>query len=143
MTSMAIHQFQSYIDICENYRNQPNYYFFIKNYAFNKMFSYLSNDPYVLNEKEKSYFDSMLAEYKNEMANNPRPPNPISKEEYTNFLENFFNGVEFDKANLRTIEVCKDLTEVLVVFGDLEDLMKKRSKIIYLIFLSGLFYEEN
>lgn len=125
--SKLFSQLQNYLEISEKYRSQPTLYYFIKNYAFNKCCNYVSKDIKVFTQEERAIFDNLLNDYKNELAVN-KPNSFANKEEYIQFLENYFSCVDFDHANLKTIEMCRDLTEVLSFFGELEDLWIRRSK---------------
>jgi hypothetical protein len=121
-------QLQNLMEISEKYKSLPAMYYFIKNYAFNKCCNYVSKDIRVFTPEERAIFDNLLNDYKNELAVN-RPNYNVTKDEYIKFLENYFSGVDFDHANLKIIETCRDLTEIVSVYGELEDLWTRRSKI--------------
>jgi hypothetical protein len=76
---------------------------------------------------ELTLFENALNEFKNE-SNRFSPSNFMSKQDYINFLEAFFSKMDFDNINTYMVKVCKDLIEVLEVFGQLEELWIKRSK---------------
>ena len=127
--SKLFSQLQNYLETADKYKSNPAIYYFLKNYAFNKCCNFLSKDIKAMNEQERVVFDNLLNEYKNEISIN-QPNFGMNKEEYTCFLENFFGGVDFDHASLKVMETCRDLTEVIGVFGEMEELWQRRSKII-------------
>ena len=126
MASKALSQFQNLIEVANNYRQYPEYYFFIKNYAFTKAFNTLSKDYSGVSASDRAIYENMSNEFKQErqLAN----PKILSKEEYVNFLEYYFKNIDFDHADLKALEVCRDLTEIIFVFGVAEELWTKRSK---------------
>jgi hypothetical protein len=124
--SKVLAQFKNYIDIANNNKQNFNVYFFIKNYAFTKAYNVLSKEYSEVNESDRKLFEKMLEEYKQERTL-AKYNHVMSKDEYITFLEQFFSHVDFDNANCYVLEVCKDLTEILSVFGEFEDLWKRRS----------------
>jgi hypothetical protein len=134
--SKLFSQFQNYCDFANSSKNNPNLYFFIKDYAFGKVINFLNRDPNLLNEKEKNQFDSMITYYKQEKSN-LQQQFTLKKEEYTRILENFYDTIDFDNANLYILTLSRDLAEIVFSFPNPEDLWNKRS--IIFIKLSGLF----
>ena len=65
-----------------------------------------------------------------EKTQNPNMP-LISLDQYKAFLEDYFKFINFEQANLDTITICKDLTEVLAIYGPMDELYKKRSKELF------------
>jgi hypothetical protein len=126
--SKLFYHFKIYIDVANNYKNNTQIYFLLKNYAF-KMVGATPNFQSQFDETEKKYFDHTLQEFQNEKANNLNIP-LINADGYKAFLEEFFKPMDFESANLYLLNVCKDLTEVLQIYGPLEDLWNRRSNII-------------
>lgn len=122
MSSSLFHQFQSYLDIADNYRQNPGLYLLIKNYAIKKLSYFASKDQNFLNPNERTFLNNTIEKFRGEFN-----ANPLAKDEYTKFLEKFFDGINFDQAGYRQLEICKDLCEVMYEFGDVEDLWVKRS----------------
>jgi hypothetical protein len=125
MSNLYYH-FKLYIDVANANKNNTLIYFLLKNYAFKMVFSALGSYSSALNETEKALFDRFQAEFHAEKMKNPDIP-LVSDIQYKAFLEEFFKTVDFEQANLDTINICKDLTEVLAIYGPLDDLYKKRS----------------
>jgi hypothetical protein len=134
MNSRVMNQFKNYLDVANAYKQNANIYFFIKNYAFMKAYNVLSKDYSGVSENEMMEFNKMNEEYKNERTQ-AKWSYVMSKEEYKNFLEDFFSRIDFDKANPGLLALSRDLTEILGVFGEYDELTKKRSKFIRCIYL--------
>ena len=126
--SQIFNQFQILMDFADNYKQNLNIYFFIKNFAFMRAFKILSQDEQSSTENEKGYFEQLMMEYKNEKTS-VKHTHVMSKEEYIQFLEEFFEKIDFDNANTYILTVCKSITEILGIFGELEELWQRRSKL--------------
>ena len=133
--SQLFYHFKIYIDVANNYKNNIQLYFLLKNYAF-KMITATPNFMSILSEDEKIIYDQSLNQFQYEKSQNPNIP-LINSEGFKNFLEEFFKTIDFDSANLYLLNVCKDLSEVLLIYGPLDDLWNRRSNILY--YVSGLF----
>ncbi len=129
--SKLFYHFKIYIDVSNNYKNNTQLYFLLKNYAF-KMISATQNYMTIFSNEEKNIYDQLLNEFQYEKSQNINIP-LISSEGYKNFLEEFFKTIDFDNANLYLLNVCKDLTEVLLIYGPMDDLWNRRSNILYYI----------
>lgn len=137
--SNPLKKFKNYLEIANtNMRNQ-NLYFFLKNYAFTNAYNSLQNDSSDVTESDKKTFDYLSQEFNKEKQLFGYNGN-MSKEEYQNFLEYFYGQIDFDNANIEKIEICRDMIEIFYVFGDLDELSKRRSKInIIFYFLVDYF----
>jgi hypothetical protein len=125
--SRTLNQFKNYLEIANaNMRNQ-NLYFFLKNYAFTKAYNSLHKDLIDITDSDKKTFDYLLQEFNKEKQLFGFNAN-LTKEEYQNFLEIYYESIDFDTATLEIMEICKDLTEVIYFFGGADDLTKRRSK---------------
>lgn len=129
MATKTLLKFKNYIDVANNYKQNPKLYFFLKNFAFTKAYNALSKDYTGVSESDRAVFESMMADYKQEKAI-AKPDSVMSKDDYYEFLEFFFSNINFDTCNLYIVEVCQDLNEVLGNFGDFDELATKRSKTI-------------
>jgi hypothetical protein len=134
--SKLFYHFKLYNDVAETNKNNLLIYFLLKNYAFKMVFSAIGTNSNALNETERSKFDKLFADFQVEKSQNPNVP-LISGDQYKQFLENYFNQFDFEKANYDTLNIGKDLTEILAIYGPLDDLALKRCNIIFLTF-SGI-----
>jgi len=124
--SKIIKQFKNYLEIANaNMRNQ-NLYFFLKNYAFNKAYNSIKQDLHVISDSDKKTLDYLLEEFTKEKQLFGFNVN-LTKDEYQNFLENYYGTIDFNNATEDIIEICKDLTEVIYIFGHADDLTNRRS----------------
>jgi hypothetical protein len=135
MNTGLFYQFQSYLDIADNYKQTPGLYFLIKNYAINKITFFLSKNQNILNPNEKTFLNNAIDKFRSEVKNTINA-NALTKEEYSNFLEHYFDKIDFNQANNRQLEICKDLCEVMCEFGNLEELWVKRSNILSFLLFS-------
>lgn len=122
------------LEASNNYRNNQNLYYTLKDYIFRKVCYILSTNKNALQGTELSFFENALNEFKAE-SNRYSPTNFMSKQDYCSFLEVFFSKMDFENINNFMLNVCKDLTEVLEVYGQLDDLWLRRSKYKIIIFI--------
>ena len=71
-------------------------------------------------------FEKELKEFKAETQHANIPP--LTKEQFCEFLEKFYTQFNFDTKDITTFELCKDITEILSLYGPYDDLAKQRSK---------------
>lgn len=122
-------KYNTIIEAANNYRQNPNLYYTLKDYIFRKICYVLSKNSSALKEDQKAIFDKGLNEFKSESANFNQS-NLMTKDQYILFLENFYAKIDFDTINSFMLHVCKDLTEVLEMYGPIDDLFKRRSNIL-------------
>jgi hypothetical protein len=125
---IALVKFKNLIDVANNYQQYQNLYFFLKNFAFTRAYNVLSKDYSGVSESDRQAFDYLLSEYQQEKAM-VKPTYVMSKKEYVEFLDNFFSNYDMDTAPVYILEVSRDLSEALGVFGDFDDLWLKRSNL--------------
>lgn len=130
MNTRILSQIRNLLDIANNFKSNTNIYFFLKNYAFMVANSTLLKDNSGAFENEKKEITGMYREFRQEKAN-ANWNYIVPKEEYVQFLEQFLSNIDFDNANLFILNVSKDLTEVLGVYGEFDDLWSRRSKIYH------------
>lgn len=124
-----ISQFNFYIDFANNNKNYQSLYFLIKTYAFKKLINLLSSNQGLVNESQMGYYEKLLNDFK--MEKSQSKIDSMSKDDYMKYLESMFNTVDFDNADLNTVYMCRDMTEIISGFGQLDDLANKRSKYIF------------
>lgn len=127
MSNHPLNQFKFFIDYANNNKNSPNLYFLIKTYAFKKLINLLSTNTGLVNEQQMASYEKMLNDFK--MEKSQAKVDNMTREEYSNYLEWLFNSINFDSSDLNTLYMCRDLTEIILGFGQLDDLTNKRSKI--------------
>jgi hypothetical protein len=123
-------QFKIYNDIAHQNKNNPYVYFLLKNYAFKMVYSALGSNSQALNETEKAMFDRLQSEFQAEKTKNPNI-SLMSVDQYKAFLEDYFKPINFEAAGLDTMNACKALTEVLAIYGPMDELSKKRSNELF------------
>ena len=137
MSSVILEQLKRYIDVADNYKSKRDLYFFLKDYAFSRAWNLLSKEQGNVDETQRKWYEKLVVDYKQERANE-NPTHRMTKQEYMDFLEFFYGGIDFDNANLYMINISRDLIEPLTSFGELDDLSLRRRKIFSLKFYSGL-----
>jgi hypothetical protein len=126
--SKLFYHFKRYIDVANTNMSNPLVYFLLKNYAFKLVYSTLGTNSTALNESEKALFDRYQKEFQVEKSNNPNVP-LMSPDQYKAFLDEYSKYINFENADLDTLYSCKDLIEVLAIYGPLDDNWNKRCKI--------------
>jgi hypothetical protein len=126
--SKLFYHFKNFIEVATKHMNNLMVYFLLKNYAFKMVYSTLSSNNNALNESEKLIFEQFNSEFQNEKHQNPNMP-LLTVDQYKSFLEEYFKNINFEQADLHTINICKDLTEVLAIYGPMDELYKKRSNL--------------
>jgi hypothetical protein len=124
--SELFNNFTIIMDAANNYKQNPNLYYTLKDYIFRKIYFILSKDNNCMNEKEKATFINALNEYKVE-SKSYNQSNLLSKDDYITFLEKFYSKLDFNSINPYMLAVCRDLTEVLEMYGTIDELFIKRS----------------
>jgi hypothetical protein len=127
MNERIIQKFYNLLEVAYQYKNYTDYYFFIKGCAITKAYPILSNDHSGANEKNLQDFENVSKEF--QIEKKEVSYKVLYQQQYIDFLENFFSNINFDDADLQTIQKCQDLTELLGCFGKFDDIWKRRSKI--------------
>jgi len=131
MSTKNFESFNNYITVADSNRNNIPIYFYIKNYCFRKMIALVSHDKNSFLPEESKIIENNLKEFKMETQNSNVPQ--LTKEKLSEFLESFYSQFNFDTNDIKTFEICKDITEVLNVFGPYDDLTKQRSIKYFLV----------
>lgn len=131
--SVLFKKVSNILEAANNYKQNVNLYYTLKDYIFRKVCFVLTQNKSALEPNELTSFEKSLNEFKAE-SNKFSSSNFMGKQDYINFLESFFSKLDFDSANPFMIQVSKDLTEVLEVYGQLDELWVQRSNKITLIF---------
>jgi len=125
--SRVLNQLKNYLVIANSNIQNKNLYFFIKNSAFTKAYNIIQKDSPEITETDQKTFEYLIQEFKKEKQQFGNNLN-FSRDEYSKFLEEHYSKIDFDNANLETIEMCRDLIELEYAFGGLDDLTKRRRK---------------
>jgi len=129
MSSNNFESYNNYIDVANLYNHDSYLYFYIKNYCFRKMIDLAKKDPNRFYPKESSILQNDLKIFKEESKN--KNFTPLTKKVFSDFLEKFYSQFNFDlNEDIKTFKKCKDITEILNIFGPLDDIFLKRSKYI-------------
>ena len=125
MEKRIILKFYNYIAEADKIKSQNiDIYFFIKSIAFQSIYSFISLEIFPIDEKKK--IQSLYSIFKTEKENfqSKSKLNEINRENLQNFLESFFSKMDFN--NLDNLFLSRDMLELLLKFGQLDDLTTKR-----------------
>jgi hypothetical protein len=118
---MDLRLFSKYIKLADDYKiGQPNIYFFLKDCGFQRIYKeYRNRFP-------NPEYQNMCNAFQTEMQQVRWQRQNMTKDEYKRFLEDFYKKMDFNTADLQTLELIKLLTENLGIFGNFDDLTNKR-----------------
>ena len=125
MEKRIIVKFYNYIQEADKIKNQNiDIYFFIKSIAFRSIYSFISLE--IFPDEEKKKIKTLYSTYKNEKDSyqSKNKLNEIKREEFQKYLESFFSKMDFN--NLDNLYLSRDMLELLLKFGPLDDLPIKR-----------------
>ena len=125
MEKRIIVKFYNYIQEADKIKNENiDIYFFIKSIAFNSIYSFISLEIFPKEEKKK--IQTLYTTYKLEKDSyqSKNKLNEVKKEEFQKYLESFFSKMDFK--NLDNLYLSRDMLELLLKFGPLDDLTVKR-----------------
>jgi hypothetical protein len=128
MNERAIQKFYNLLDVAYQFKNYTDYYFFIKGCAITKAKPILANEHSGASEKVLHDFESVSKEF--QIEKKEIPYKVLYQQQYIDFLENYFSNINFDDADLLTIQKCQDLTDLLGCFGKFDDIWNRRSKML-------------
>jgi hypothetical protein len=125
MEKRIIVKFYNYIQEADKIKNENiDIYFFIKSIAFRSIYSFISLEIFPNEEKKK--IQTLYTTYKLEKDSyqSKNKLNEVKKEEFQKYLESFFSKMDFK--NLDNLYLSRDMLELLLKFGPLDDLTIKR-----------------
>ena len=125
MEKRIIVKFYNYIQEADKIKNENiDIYFFIKSIAFRSIYSFISLEIFPNEEKKK--IQTLYTTYKLEKDSyqSKNKLNEVKKEEIQKYLESFFSKMDFK--NLDNLYLSRDMLELLLKFGPLDDLTVKR-----------------
>jgi len=126
MATKNFQSFNNYISVANSNKNNFALYFYIKNFCFRKMISLVSHDKNSFFPNESLIIENQLKQFKEETQTVNIPQ--LSKSQFCAFLEKFYSQFNFDSNEIKTFELCKDITEILSIYGPYDELAKQRSK---------------
>lgn len=132
MSTKNFQSFNNYITVADSNKDNLSLYFYIKNYCFRKMIGLVSHDKKSFLPNESEIIENTLREFKTNTQGFNVPQ--LTKEQFCEFLERFYSQFNFDSTDISTFEKCKDITEILSIFGPYDDLAKQRSKFVLKLF---------
>ena len=113
----------------EHYKNNKNLYLFLKDCAF-RWISNVMNNPNVINPNEKNMINQTYSQFQSESNQMNWNFNNMNLNEYSQFLEQFYNTLNFDSCEIQMLSIAKTLTENQKFFGNLNDLAQNRLNFI-------------
>ena len=119
---------QKYFDCLnssEHYKNNKNLYLFLKDCAF-RWVSNVMNNPNVINPNEKNMINQTYSQFQSESNQMNWNFNNMSINEYSQFLEQFYNSLNFNSCDIQMLSIAKTLTENQKFFGNLNNLAQQR-----------------
>ena len=123
MDKRGLIKFYNYLNVADGIKQQfPNIYFFLKSYAFRNILE----SPKSLSPNDHQKINQMYINYTDELNSQEQAPESVTKEDYNNFLESFFNRMDFNDLNM--CYISRDMLEVSLTFGMLDDLSTRRMK---------------
>ena len=120
-----IKRFYNYLTVADKYTGDlKSIYFFIKKNAFQEIYDHISDPNF--KESEKGKITDLYENYSKELeyAKNENIYKEVTKEELADFLETFYSKMDFN--NLEMLLVSKDMLELLLTFGPMDDLTARR-----------------
>jgi len=123
-TTKTFESFNNYISVANQNKDNMSLYFYIKNYCFRKMISLVTHDKNSFLLYESQIIENDLKQFKAETQSLSIPP--LTKEQFCEFLERFYSTFNFDTCDIKVLEMCKDITEILSIYGPYDDLAKQR-----------------
>lgn len=125
MATNVFDSYKNYITIANANRNNVSLYFYIKNFCFRKMISLVNTNKNLFTPEETSLIQNDLQNFKAETGNVNIPP--VSKEAFCEFLERLYSQFNFEIPEIKTFQLCRDITEILTIYGPLDNLGIQRS----------------
>lgn len=125
---MSYSYFSSYVNynnFANSNKNNPSIYFYVKNYCFRKMIGLVQQNPNNFTEEQKTIIQNDLKAFKAESQN--MNVQPLTKETFSNFMENYYKGINFESKDIQMFRNLIDINEIFSVFGPYDQITKQRS----------------
>ena len=117
-------KFNDLINAANNFKSNLKVYMFLKDCAFRSIFNFFQSGQ--LSEPEKQNIQNLYGQFQNEINQYNWNINIMSLNEYQQFLNEFYSRYNFDTADINILIMAKELTENLQIFGNYDDVTRKR-----------------
>ncbi len=120
-------QFYRYITFAKKIAQYvPEMYYFITYSATNKALNLMMNKG--IEPKEEKKMNEIIQAFLGQLSKSGWDIRYMSKSKYDMFLEQHYNTIDWNKADLETLRLCNDLLDLLTTFGKLDQLAQQRKE---------------
>ena len=117
-------KFNDLINAANNFKSNLKVYMFLKDCAFRSIFNFFQSGQ--LSEPEKQNIQNLYGQFQNEINQFKWNTNMMSLNEYQQFLNDFYSRYNFETVDVNLLIIAKELTENLSIFGNYDDVTKRR-----------------
>jgi hypothetical protein len=117
-------KFNDLINAANNFKSNLKVYMFLKDCAFRSIFNFFQNGQ--LTQSEKQNIQNLYGQFQNEINQYNWKISIMPLNEYQQFLNEFYSKNNFESADINTLIMAKELTENLSIFGNYDDVTKRR-----------------
>ena len=120
-------QFYRYITFAKKIAQYvPEMYYFITYSATNKALNLMMNKG--IEPKEEKKINEIIQAFLGQLSKSGWDIRYMNKSKYDMFLEQHYNTIDWNKADLETLRLCNDLLDLLTTFGKLDQLAQQRKE---------------
>ena len=120
-------QFYRYITFAKKIAQYvPEMYYFITYSATNKALNLMMNKG--IEPKEEKKMNEIIQAFLGQLSKSGWDIRFMNKSKYDMFLEQHYNTIDWNKADLETLRLCNDLLDLLTTFGKLDQLAQQRKE---------------
>ena len=120
-------QFYRYITFAKKIAQYvPEMYYFITYSATNKALNLMMNKG--IEPKEEKKMNEIIQAFLGQLSKSGWDIRYMNKSKYDMFLEQHYNTIDWNKADLETLRLCNDLLDLLTTFGKLDQLAQQRKE---------------
>ena len=120
-------QFYRYITFAKKIAQYvPEMYYFITYTATNKALNLMMNKG--IEPKEEKKINEIIQAFLGQLSKSGWDIRYMNKSKYDMFLEQHYNTIDWNKADLETLRLCNDLLDLLTTFGKLDQLAQQRKE---------------
>ena len=117
-------KFNDLMNAANNFKGNLKVYMFLKDCAFRSIFNFFQNGQ--LTQSEKQNIQNLYGQFQNEINQYNWKISIMPLNEYQQFLNEFYSKNNFESADINTLIMAKELTENLSIFGNYDDVTKRR-----------------
>ena len=120
-------QFYRYITFAKKIAQYvPEMYYFITYSATNQALNLMMNKG--IEPKEEKKMNEIIQAFLGQLSKSGWDIRYMNKSKYDMFLEQHYNTIDWNKADLETLRLCNDLLDLLTTFGKLDQLAQQRKE---------------